>query len=174
MLRKMKCEYRIVDPGSVSFHLNNFVWLTNSLDLYTHSFPSAWETFIAIQTLTPLHYRWNNFLEKKREDIKLDSWQLMKRRHRRRCRRTFDYSFPFDLWLMVVLIISTILFFSFFTAVQQHWEWSKIDFIMKEISNVFCLSMDQITKGKNDKNVIREWWESRTYWFRLIRFSHFL
>lgn len=26
----MKCEYRIVDPGSVSFHLNNFVLLTNS------------------------------------------------------------------------------------------------------------------------------------------------
>lgn len=73
-------------------------------------------TFIK-RTRTPLHYRWNHFFEreKRREDIKLDRWQLTKRR--RRCRRrTFDYFLSFDLWLMIVFIVWAILSFSFFTC----------------------------------------------------------
>lgn len=46
--RKMKCEYRIVDPGSVSFHLNNSVLLTNSFpSLFVCLF--AWLVFILLR-----------------------------------------------------------------------------------------------------------------------------
>lgn len=53
--RKMKCEYRIVDPGSVSFHLNNSVLLTNS-------FPSLFVCLVGFysSTLFPWSLRTNS------------------------------------------------------------------------------------------------------------------